>query len=465
MGLLVRVSAAAAVTALLLAVSAEPARGQGDVVRAVLFFSPNCPHCHTVIQEDLPVIFGRFGGEEQVWVDPSVPPGEQVFYLVANSELELLLIDASKQAGYRLFEAATTSFGVPEERAGVPRLIAGDSLMVGAIEIPAHFPELIERARASGGLDWPEIPGLAEAMAQLPFPVHAAAAPDSDQMRPEEEAQGAEPEAEDDPDEGEPAADEAAVPLADTVTGDPAEPVGRDVAGSDPAPMPPTPAPREPVAEAAPPDSLQPTARDSAAGAATTLESISTRRESVLDRLRRDPVGNGIAVIVLLGMILVVTLVASGRGAVSWGAKADLAIPLLSLLGIVVAGYLSWVEVTGAYAVCGPVGDCNTVQQSEYAKVLGLIPVGVLGLIGYAIIIAAWLAARLGSGAVADWARVTVLGTAAVGTLFSIYLTFLEPFVIGATCAWCVASAVMITLLMWLSAGPGMAAWTRVRRP
>jgi len=441
MRLLVRVSAAAAVTALLLAVSAEPARGQGDLVRAVLFFAPTCPHCHTVIQEDLPVIFERFGGEEQVWVDPSVPPGEQVFYLVANSELELLLIDASKQVGHRLFQAATTSLGVPEERAGVPRLIAGDSLMVGAIEIPAHFPELIERARASGGLDWPEIPGLAEAMAEIPFPVHVAAAPDSDQVSP--------PEAADDPDEGEPAGDEAAVPPADT-------------AGSEPA-LP------EPVAEAAASDSLQPTAqdtaRDSVAGAAPTLESISARRESVLDRLRRDPVGNGIAVIVLLGMILVVTLVASGRGAISWGAKADLAIPLLSLLGIVVAGYLSWVEVTGADAVCGPVGDCNTVQQSEYAKVLGLIPVGVMGLMGYAIIIAAWLAARLGSGAAADWARVTVLGVAAVGTLFSIYLTFLEPFVIGATCAWCVASAVVITLLMWLSAGAGMAAWTRVRRP
>jgi len=410
MRLLFRVAAATAVTALLLAASAEPARGQGDVVRAVLFFSPTCPHCHTVIQEDLPVIFGRFGGEEQVWVDPSVPPGEQVFYLVANGELELLLIDASKQAGYRLFEAATTSLGVPEERAGVPRLIAGDSLMVGAIEIPAHFPELIERARASGGLDWPEIPGLAEAMAELPFLVHAAAAPGSGQVSP--------PEAADEPDEGDPAGDEAAVPAADT-----------------------------------------------AASAAPTLESISVSQKSVLDRLRRDPIGNGIAVIVLLGMILVVTLVASGRGAVSWGAKADLAIPLLALLGIVVAGYLSWVEVTGAEAVCGPVGDCNTVQQSEYAKVFGLIPVGVMGLMGYAIIIAGWLAARLGSGAVADWARVTVLGVAAVGTLFSIYLTFLEPFVIGATCAWCVASAVVITLLMWLSAGAGMAAWTRVRRP
>jgi uncharacterized membrane protein len=34
------------------------------------------------------------------------------------------------------------------------------------------------------------------------------------------------------------------------------------------------------------------------------------------------------------------------------------------------------------------------------------------------------------------------------GVLFSIYLTFLEPFVIGATCAWCLSSAVIMTLLL-----------------
>ena len=36
------------------------------------------------------------------------------------------------------------------------------------------------------------------------------------------------------------------------------------------------------------------------------------------------------------------------------------------------------------------------------------------------------------------------------GVLFSIYLTFLEPFVIGATCAWCLSSAVIMTLLLLL---------------
>jgi uncharacterized membrane protein len=40
------------------------------------------------------------------------------------------------------------------------------------------------------------------------------------------------------------------------------------------------------------------------------------------------------------------------------------------------------------------------------------------------------------------------------GTVFSIYLTFLEPFVIGATCAWCLTSAILMTVLLWLTVTP-----------
>ena len=46
-----------------------------------------------------------------------------------------------------------------------------------------------------------------------------------------------------------------------------------------------------------------------------------------------------------------------------------------------------------------------------------------------------------------------------LGTLFSIYLTFLEPFVIGATCAWCITSALVMTLIFWAAAGPARRAW------
>jgi uncharacterized membrane protein len=105
--------------------------------------------------------------------------------------------------------------------------------------------------------------------------------------------------------------------------------------------------------------------------------------------------------------------------------------------------------------MCGPIGDCNTVQQSAYARLFGLIPIGGLGMFGYLALLALSLVMAANQrGRLADLAGRARFGLAACGTLFSIYLTFLEPFVIGATCAWCLTSAVVMTALLWLTAAP-----------
>ena len=49
---------------------------------------------------------------------------------------------------------------------------------------------------------------------------------------------------------------------------------------------------------------------------------------------------------------------------------------------------------------------------------------------------------------------ILVWGMALFGVIFSIYLTFLEPFVIGATCMWCITSAIVITLQFWAATDP-----------
>jgi uncharacterized membrane protein len=174
-------------------------------------------------------------------------------------------------------------------------------------------------------------------------------------------------------------------------------------------------------------------------------------------KLARDPAGNALAIIALVGMVLVV-----GYVLVTWrhaprepAAWQSWAIALLSLAGLGVAAYLAYVETQQVAAVCGPVGDCNTVQQSEYAWLFGLIPIGVMGLVGYAAILIAWAVQRWGNGRLAGLAALALLAMALFGTLFSIYLTFLEPFVIGATCAWCVTSAIIMTALLALTATPG----------
>jgi len=103
----------------------------------------------------------------------------------------------------------------------------------------------------------------------------------------------------------------------------------------------------------------------------------------------------------------------------------------------------------------------NTVQQSQYATIFG-IHIGILGIVGYALLLGGWIVARKGKGRLAYFGAVVSAAIAAGGTLFSIYLTFLEPFVIGATCMWCLTSAVAITGLFWLTADGGWAAYRRL---
>jgi uncharacterized membrane protein len=187
----------------------------------------------------------------------------------------------------------------------------------------------------------------------------------------------------------------------------------------------------------------------------------------VFDRIRADPRGNGLAILVLLGMLVVVgrSLTVLRRpiaGAPS--ARFDWLTPVLALAGLGVAAYLAHVEVNQVEAMCGPVGDCNTVQSSPYAKLFGVLPIGVLGVLGFVVILLVWGVRRWTSGQPAAYASVALLALTGFGTAFSIYLTFLEPFVIGATCLWCLSSAVIMTTLYVLALRPGRVALAELRR-
>jgi uncharacterized membrane protein len=70
----------------------------------------------------------------------------------------------------------------------------------------------------------------------------------------------------------------------------------------------------------------------------------------------------------------------------------------------------------------------------------------------YIALLLAWGAEHLLRGRRAELAGLAVAGLAGTGTVFSIYLTFLEPFVIGATCLWCLTSAALMTALLYLAA-------------
>jgi uncharacterized membrane protein len=120
--------------------------------------------------------------------------------------------------------------------------------------------------------------------------------------------------------------------------------------------------------------------------------------------------------------------------------RLRLAAFVLTLAGIGVAAYLTYVHYAGLQPVCaGGSHGCERVQSSSYASVGGL-PVALLGLAGYVAIAVALVAPG-------ERARLAATALAVTGFGFSAYLTYLELFVIDAICQWCVASAVILTLL------------------
>jgi uncharacterized membrane protein len=79
----------------------------------------------------------------------------------------------------------------------------------------------------------------------------------------------------------------------------------------------------------------------------------------------------------------------------------------------------------------------------------------VLGLLGYLGMLAAWLVRKY-LPKFSKPADLAFWGMAFFAALFSLYLTYLEPFVIRAVCIWCLSSAVIVTLLLLISTPPAV---------
>ena len=318
---------------------ATAAQSVGEpVVQAILFYTPTCPSCHRVTNEVLEPMANDYG-----------------------DRLQIVRINTHEPVGYEVYLATVERHQIPRERQGVPTLVVGDVVLVGGREIPEQFPDLVEEGLAAGGIGWPDIPGLAQAISEV-----------QDEELP---------------------SDEIEVP--------PSDPVGFALAGVV------------------------------LAGMVAALGYAAWRVVTVRQHL--------------------VQLLRLGRSSVphiqTWG------IPLLVLVGLGIATYLAYVEITHAEALCGPIGECNIVQSSSYALILG-IPVAVLGVLHYLAIGALWAGQRYVAGRLANLSVLGLLGLALFGTLFSIYLTCLEIFVVRAICAWCLGSAVTTTILMLLVVVP-----------
>jgi len=119
---------------------------------------------------------------------------------------------------------------------------------------------------------------------------------------------------------------------------------------------------------------------------------------------------------------------------------------IISLAGVFVALYLMLYKLGYIGTLSCGVGSCEVVQTSRWATLLG-VPVAAWGVGYYFAVLAIALAGLRPS--LEDSRRLSQLLVAvtATGVLFSIWLTYLELFVIDAICMWCVVSAVLATLL------------------
>lgn len=139
----------------------------------------------------------------------------------------------------------------------------------------------------------------------------------------------------------------------------------------------------------------------------------------------------------------------SSRGHLGW------LIVFLALGAMGIALYLGITKLSGGSPACGVLHGCDTVNQSEYASVLG-IPTGLFGALGSGATLMAGLVWWLKAD------RRALLAAYVIGLVslpFLAWLTYLELFVIEAVCIWCLTYAGLV-IAGWL-----VATWALWRKP
>ncbi len=297
-------------------------------VRAVFYTSHTCPFCVRVTEEFLKPFEDQMG-----------------------ENFDLLYLNTTRPRESQMLQDFWSEFQIEQGRRGVPTIVIGDTVLVGAQEIPTQLPGLVRDALEAGSLDWPNVPGLDQYLLDR-TPEHLAAG------------------------------------------------------------------------------------------------------KSLVEKIQSDVPGNYISIFLLLLMIGVLIALLPKKAWQKQANETSFSLKFaVAIIGLFVALYLTYGESTQQELMCGPIGQCNIVQQSSLAMLFGFFPLGLLGAITYLGIIILYFLLRKASQSYGAKSRQKVenLGTIVAllsggGFLFSIFLTFWQPFMIGATCMWCLLSAVTMTL-------------------
>jgi uncharacterized membrane protein len=94
-------------------------------------------------------------------------------------------------------------------------------------------------------------------------------------------------------------------------------------------------------------------------------------------------------------------------------------------------------------------GGCHNVNFSPYSEIGG-IPVSIFGIFAYLVILLI-LALEVRVKIAKENGPLAIFGISLCGVAFSVYLTYLEIYVIHAICPFCVVSAIAITFIFILA--------------
>ncbi|MBT3321376.1 MAG: vitamin K epoxide reductase family protein [Anaerolineae bacterium] len=123
---------------------------------------------------------------------------------------------------------------------------------------------------------------------------------------------------------------------------------------------------------------------------------------------------------------------------------------IAAIIGLLDSAYLTWIKLSHNETLCAPgLGDCFTVNTSRYAEVFG-IPIAIFGMATYLLIILILLFENR-VAFIEENSTLALFGISLVGVLYSIYLSYLEEFVLHAWCPYCILSAIVITVVFVVS--------------
>ena len=121
----------------------------------------------------------------------------------------------------------------------------------------------------------------------------------------------------------------------------------------------------------------------------------------------------------------------------------------LTIIGLLVSIYMTIYKITSNDSMCIGSKGCSVVNQSRYSEIYG-IPVAVIGVVGYAVILAVLLLER-NPGFFKQNGTMILFGLSLTGFLFTLYFIFLETTLIKAYCPFCITSQAAMTIIFILS--------------